>query len=55
MTDMDIIKTVGEVGFPIAVAVYLLYERGKFNQKIVASMEKISVVLEERLPKRGGV
>ena len=49
----ELLPSVAEVGFPIAVAIYLLYERGKFNQKMVATMERISAVLDERLPKKG--
>lgn len=53
----EIIELATNQGFAIAVAVYLLYERGRFNQKITATMEKIAITLSERLPdyKSGGV
>ncbi len=39
-------------GFAIAVAVYLLYERSKFNEKLTKTLEHISTtmdLIEERL------
>ena len=37
-------------GFAIAVAVYLLWERSRFNQKIVETMQEISTTIKERMP-----
>ena len=42
----EIIETITNQGFAIAVAVYLLYERTKFNVKIAATMEHISIVMQ---------
>ena len=38
-------------GFSAAVVVYLLYERGKFNKDMVATMQEISTIIKERLPR----
>lgn len=49
---MDFISLISQVGFPIAVCVYLLYERSRYQVKIVTELTKISSVLnrlEERL------
>ena len=34
-------------GFAIAVALYLLYERSKFNMKISDSLKEIAIIVKE--------
>jgi len=40
------VETIAQVGFPIAVALYLLYERSTFNKEIVQTMTKISTTMD---------
>lgn len=40
------VEFIAQIGFPIAVTIYLLIERTKFNEKIVEQMTKISETLE---------
>lgn len=40
------IEHIAQFGFPIAITIYLLYERTKFNYKITQSLERIVVILE---------
>ena len=40
------IDLITQLGFPIAITIYLLYERTRFNYKIVQSLEKIVTILE---------
>ena len=48
---MDLYDTAVNQGFSAAVVVYLLYERSKFNKDMVTTMQKISTIIEERLPR----
>lgn len=48
---MDLISLIVNQGFAIAVAVFLLYERQQYNLKIVSNLEKIALIIEERIPK----
>jgi len=47
----EMLSMVETQGFAIAVAIYLLYERSKFNEKIVTHLEKIAIIIDERIPK----
>lgn len=42
----DLIDIVTNQGFAIAVAVYLLYERSKFNVKVAEMMQEVSTTLK---------
>ena len=44
--EFDMVNYVVQNGFAIAVAIYLLYERTKFNEKVTESLVKISETLE---------
>jgi YvrJ protein family len=46
MTEMDMLSAIAQVGFPIAVTVYLLIERSKFNEKITENLARITEALE---------
>jgi hypothetical protein len=41
-------------GFAISVALYLLWERGKFNQRIASSLDEIAIVVKEVCKNRSG-
>ena len=51
MTEIDLVSVVTNQGFAIAVALFLLYERQKFNEKIVKELAKIAIIIDERIPK----
>ena len=40
------IELITQLGFPIAIVIYLLYERTRFNYRITQSLERIVVILE---------
>ena len=40
------IDLITQLGFPITITIYLLYERTMFNHKIVKSLERITTILE---------
>jgi hypothetical protein len=39
-------ETIANLGFPIAITLYLLYERSQFNQKVIETMSKISTTMD---------
>jgi len=47
--DPSIAERFMDMGF-FGIIMYLLWERGKFNETIVATMKEICVVLQERMP-----
>lgn len=51
----EIIDIITNQGFAIAVAVYLLWERGKFNQRIASSLDRIAIIVEQVCKARGDV
>lgn len=50
--NVDFYQIMVNQGFSIAVAVYLLAERRLFNEKIVGHLEKIAIIIDERIPKK---
>lgn len=48
---MDLVSLVINQGFAIAVAIFLLLERQRYNEKIVSNLEKIALIIDERIPK----
>jgi len=46
MSEIELLPAVAQVGFPIAVTVYLLLERTKFNEKITEHLARITEALE---------
>ena len=40
------VQSIVDVGFPVAITVYLLYERNRLNVKIVESLKEITVTLK---------
>lgn len=49
MFDPEMASGLMDLGF-FGIIMYLLYERGKFNETIVGTMREICVVLQERMP-----
>lgn len=57
-----ILQTIKDVGFPIAVTIYLLYERAKekvdLKESIVnvtSKLDEIAIVLKERMPNHNAI
>jgi len=46
MADSETIQFFFNNVFSIGVAIYLLYERAKFNEKITQTLERITVLIE---------
>ena len=46
---MDIVALIGTVGFPIAVCVYLLYERNKAMKELVKVITALTVLIKTRM------
>ena len=42
----ELVKIISTIGFPIAVSIYLLYERARFNEKIIRTQTDISMTLQ---------
>ena len=51
MTEIDLFNAITNQGFAIAVTIFLLYERQKFNNQIVQQLQKIALIIDERIPK----
>jgi hypothetical protein len=45
MTEIDMVSVITNQGFSIAVALFL------FNEKIVQQLQKIALIIDERIPK----
>jgi len=45
----EIIGLVGSLGFPIAVTVYLLIERGKTLKELTKAITDLTVLIKERV------
>ena len=48
MNESFIVETITTVGFPIAVCIYLLYERDKTTKAMIAALHKLELVLRGR-------
>jgi len=49
MMENEIIGLVGSLGFPIAVTVYLLIERGKTLKELTKAITDLTVLIKERV------
>ena len=49
MMENTIISLVGSLGFPIAVTVYLLIERGKTLKELTKAITDLTVLIKERV------
>jgi len=45
----EIIGLVGSLGFPIAVTVYLLIERGKTLKELTRAITELTILIKERV------
>ncbi len=45
----EIIGLVGSLGFPIAVTVYLLIERGKTLKELTKAITDLTILIKERV------
>lgn len=46
---MDIINVIGTVGFPIAVCVYLLYERNKTIKELTKAITNLTILIKAKV------
>lgn len=40
-------ELISQIGFPMAVTIYLLYERAKFSADITVKLEQIAILLDK--------
>lgn len=45
----EIIQIIGTVGFPIAVAIYLLYERDKTTKVLTKAITDLTILIKAKL------
>ena len=45
----ELIDIVSTVGFPIAISVYLLYERDRTTKRMIEMLTTIEILIRERL------
>jgi len=48
MTD-TIISLIGTLGFPIAVSIYLLFERSKTTKELIKAINSLSTLIQVKL------
>jgi len=52
MTEIDLFTAVSQVGFPIGVAVFLLWKGYNQDQKYLEALQKLSTLLEEHIKQK---
>ena len=45
----EFIKVCSQVGFPIAVCIYLLFERGKSTKSLTKAINELTILIKTRL------
>jgi len=45
----DIVGLIGSLGFPIAMTVYLLFERGKTMKELIKVIQELKLLIAEKL------
>ena len=54
----ELVAIISDVGFPIAVVIWLLYDKSKRDEKVVVALDRIMTTidrLEERLESTGRI
>ncbi len=49
MTEIELVSLIGQTGFPISVAVFLLWKGYTQDQKYLEVLQKLSTLLEEHI------
>jgi len=49
MMEQEIINLVGSLGFPIAICVFLLIERGKTLKELTKAIAELTVLIKSKL------
>ena len=47
--ELDIVSLIGTLGFPIAVCVWLLFERGKTMKELTKAINELCLVIKTKL------
>ena len=47
--EMDLVNLIGSLGFPIAVTVYLLVERGKTMKELTRAINDLSLIIKSKV------
>jgi len=48
MTD-EIVSLIGTLGFPIAICVFLLFERSKTTKELIKAIQDLSLIIKTKL------
>jgi len=51
MEETQIINLIGTLGFPIAVCIYLLLERGKTTKELIIAIRDLTLMVKLKLKK----
>ena len=46
---MDLIQLISTVGFPIAITLYLLYERDKTTKELIKAITELKALIKAKL------
>ena len=49
MIEQEIIGLIGSLGFPIAVTVYLLIERGKVTKELTKAINDLTLIIKTKI------
>ena len=47
--EQEIIGLIGSLGFPIAITIFLLIERGKTMKELIRVVQDLTLVIEKKL------
>lgn len=47
--EVDFISLIGTTGFPIAVTVYLLFERSKTTKELIKAIQDLSLIIKSKI------
>lgn len=49
MMEEQLISLIGSLGFPIAITIFLLVERGKTLKELTSAITKLTILIEKKL------
>lgn len=49
VSETEVIGLIGSLGFPIAIAVYLLWERGRAMKELTRAINDLHLIIKEKL------
>jgi len=52
MTEMDVVQVIGQVGFPIAVAVFLLWKGYNQDKEYLKALQDLGTLMREHMKQK---